>query len=317
MKLLALESSCDELSIAILDNGKILSNIISSQIERHKEFGGVVPELAARLHLENLDWVISSALKKAKIEIDAIDAIAYTQAPGLIGSLIVGKIIAETIAMYLNKPLIPCDHIQGHIYGASIDNEFVYPVLAMVVSGGHTQIELINSVTDYQIIGQTQDDAIGECYDKVARYLGLPYPGGPEIDRLAASGNSQIYPLPIPKTTQEFDFSYSGLKTAAINLINKIKQKGEEVDINNFAASFQDVAVKTIIQKFDLAIKKYQPKTITVAGGVSANSLIRQEIQRLGNENQVPNIIIPKMEYCTDNAAMIGKLAQELINISK
>ncbi|WP_338972499.1 tRNA (adenosine(37)-N6)-threonylcarbamoyltransferase complex transferase subunit TsaD [Spiroplasma endosymbiont of Panorpa germanica] len=317
MIILAIESSCDELSIAILNNGKVLTNIISSQIKDHQKFGGVVPELAARLHLENIEFVIKSALKEADLSINEIEAVGYTQTPGLIGSLIVGKIIAQTIARYLNVPLYPCHHILGHIYGASIEKEFVYPVLAMVVSGGHTQIQLLNSVEDYEIIGQTQDDAIGECYDKVARYLGLNYPGGPEIDKLAKSGNPDAYKLPIPKTENEFDFSYSGLKTACINLINKMKQNNQKINIADFSASFQKIAVEAIAEKFEKAVKKYQPKTITVAGGVSANSSIRQKIMEIGENNQINNIIIPKLEYCTDNGAMIGKLTQEMINISK
>ncbi|AXK50772.1 tRNA (adenosine(37)-N6)-threonylcarbamoyltransferase complex transferase subunit TsaD [Spiroplasma alleghenense] len=317
MKILAIESSCDELSLAILDDGKVLTNIISSQIKDHQKFGGVVPELAARLHLENIEWVIKSALKEADLSINEIELVAYTKNPGLIGSLIVGKIIAETIGAYLEVPIMGCHHILGHIYGASIEEDFVYPVLAMVVSGGHTQIQLLRSVDDYEIIGQTQDDAIGECYDKVARYLKLEYPGGPIIDKLAQTGNPDEFKLPIPKTENEFDFSYSGLKTACTNLINKYNQNNEEINKADFAASFQKTAVQTICEKFEKAVIKYQPKTITVAGGVSANSLIRQKVVEIGKNNKIEHIIIPKLEYCTDNGAMIGKFAQEKINISK
>ncbi|UWD35177.1 tRNA (adenosine(37)-N6)-threonylcarbamoyltransferase complex transferase subunit TsaD [Mycoplasma cottewii] len=311
MKILAIESSCDEFSISIIDNGKILTNIISSQIKNHQEFGGVVPELAARLHVQNLNWVLQAAIKETNINIDEIDYVAYTQKPGLIGSLIIGKLVAETISLYINKPILALDHIQGHIYGASIEHEFVYPVLAMVVSGGHTQIELVNSPFDFQIIGSTSDDAIGECYDKVARVLGLSYPGGPVLDKLAMKGNKNAYVLPIAKNDNSYDFSYSGLKTACINLIHNLNQRNEKINLEDFAASFQHAATSIIEKKLEKAIIEFKPKTLTVAGGVSANSQVRKIILELGEKYNIKNTFVPKMSYCTDNAAMMAKLAYE------
>ncbi|ATG97622.1 tRNA (adenosine(37)-N6)-threonylcarbamoyltransferase complex transferase subunit TsaD [Mesoplasma lactucae] len=311
MKILAIESSCDEFAIAIMDDGKLLCNVISSQIDQHKEYGGVVPELAARLHLQNSGWVLREALEQSKINIEDIDMVAYTAKPGLIGSLIIGKVVAETIAMYINKPLVPLDHIEGHIYGAAIDHNFEYPVLAMVVSGGHTQIEIVNSPMDFKIIGATEDDAIGECYDKVARVMGLEYPGGPLIDKLAQTGNPERYKLPLAKNDDSYDFSYSGLKTATINLIHNAEQKGEEINKNDLAASFQKSAIEIIKIKLNRAIEQYRPKTLTVAGGVSANSLMRKTILELGKDHNIKNTIIPEMSYCTDNGAMIAKLCYE------
>ncbi|AVN60492.1 tRNA (adenosine(37)-N6)-threonylcarbamoyltransferase complex transferase subunit TsaD [Mesoplasma entomophilum] len=317
MKILAIESSCDEFSISIIDDGKILTNIISSQIEQHVNFGGVVPELAARLHLENISWVIKAALESSNTKIEEIDYVAYTEKPGLIGSLIIGKLVAETIASYIDKPLMPLHHIEGHIYGASIENEFIYPVLAMVVSGGHTQIEIINSPNDFKIIGATLDDAIGECYDKVARVMGLGYPGGPKIDKLAKEGNKDAFVFPIPKNDESYDFSYSGLKTAVINIIHNLTQKGETIPVADVAASFQYTATKIIEKKLEKAINEFKPKTLTVAGGVSANSEIRNIVLSLGEKYNLSNTFVPKMEYCTDNAAMIAKLAYEKLKISK
>ncbi|MBY7703962.1 tRNA (adenosine(37)-N6)-threonylcarbamoyltransferase complex transferase subunit TsaD [Vibrio harveyi] len=250
-------------------------------------------------------------MKEANINIDEIDYVAYTQKPGLIGSLIIGKLVAETISLYINKPILALDHIQGHIYGASIEHEFVYPALAMVVSGGHTQIELVNSPFDFQIIGSTSDDAIGECYDKVARVLGLSYPGGPILDKLAMKGNKNAYVLPIAKNDNSYDFSYSGLKTACINLIHNLKQKNQKINLEDFAASFQYAATSIIEKKLEKAIIEFKPKTLTVAGGVSANSQVRKIILELGEKYNIKNTFVPKMSYCTDNAAMMAKLAYE------
>ncbi|ATZ19013.1 tRNA N6-adenosine(37)-threonylcarbamoyltransferase complex transferase subunit TsaD [Williamsoniiplasma somnilux] len=314
MKILAIESSCDEFSISIIEEDKILCNIISSQIKDHQVYGGVVPELAARLHLQNMHIVLQSALKETETTIESIDYVAYTEKPGLIGSLIVGKTVAEAIALYIDKPLLPLHHIEGHIFGASINHKFVYPVLALVVSGGHTQIELVHSPNEFEIIGTTQDDAIGECYDKVARVLGMGYPGGPLIDKLAQTGNSSKYLLPIAKNDNSFDFSYSGLKTAAINLIHNAEQKHEKLELKDFCATFQFAATSILKIKLEKAVQKFKPLTLTVAGGVSANSSIRKLIMEIGNTYNL-NTIIPDLEYCTDNAAMIAKLAREkLIN---
>jgi len=315
VKILAIESSCDEFSVSINENGKVLNNVISSQINEHKKYGGVVPELAARLHFENASWVLKESLNNPKLEINEIDYFAYTEKPGLIGSLIMGKIVAETLASYTNKPIIGLDHIQGHIFGAEIGHKFQYPVLALVVSGGHTQIELVHSPTEFEIIGQTVDDAIGECYDKVGRVLGMSYPAGAEIDRAARLGNSTIYKLPLAKNDESYDFSYSGLKTAAINLIHKFSQQQKPLNLNDFCASFQLAATQVILQKLEKAILEYQPKTLVLAGGVAANSELREKLLQIGRENNVP-VLIPELEYCTDNGAMIGKLASEVLKNS-
>ncbi|PPE06184.1 tRNA (adenosine(37)-N6)-threonylcarbamoyltransferase complex transferase subunit TsaD [Mesoplasma corruscae] len=311
MKILAIESSCDEFSISIIDNKKILTNIISSQIKQHEAFGGVVPELAARLHLESIDYTLLAALKESKLDINEIDYIAYTERPGLIGSLIIGKLVGESIAEYINKPLIALDHIEGHIFGANINNKFEYPVLAMVVSGGHTQIEMVYSPNDFEVIGATVDDAIGECYDKVARVLGFKYPGGALIDKQAFVGNKNAFNFTQPKNDGSYDFSYSGLKTNVINTIHNLKQNHKEIPINDICASFQFAATNIIEKKLQKAIEEFKPKTLTIAGGVSANCELREVIKLLGKKNNIKNTIIPEFQYCTDNAAMIAKLAYE------
>ncbi|AHB35934.1 tRNA (adenosine(37)-N6)-threonylcarbamoyltransferase complex transferase subunit TsaD [Spiroplasma apis] len=313
MIILAVESSCDEFSVSIMVDGTIKSNIISSQIKDHSVYGGVVPELASRLHVKNFSWVVKEAIKEAKIKIDDINYIAYTAKPGLIGSLIIGKLVAQTIALYLNKPILGLDHIQGHIYGANIEEKFTFPVLALVVSGGHTQIQYLKSPLNFEIIGTTQDDAIGECYDKVARALGLGYPGGPIIDQIAANGDPDFYKLPLIKNDKTLDFSYSGLKTASLNLLNKLKQNNEPLNLENFCASFQKAAIDALIIKLESAIKAYKPTTLTVAGGVSANKMLRKRIISIGSLYNIHRLILPKLEYCTDNAAMIAELCKEYL----
>ncbi|PPE03953.1 tRNA (adenosine(37)-N6)-threonylcarbamoyltransferase complex transferase subunit TsaD [Williamsoniiplasma lucivorax] len=310
MKILAIESSCDEFSVGVIENGKILCNVVSSQIEDHKQFGGVVPELAARLHVENLNWVLNEVKEQINLDWATIDRVAYTAHPGLLGSLIIGKMVAQTIGMYLNKPVVGLDHIEGHIFASAINNTFTYPALALIVSGGHTQIELVRSPNDFEIIGSTIDDAIGESYDKVARVLGFNYPGGAEIDKRAQLGQP-TYQLPLAKNDQSYDFSYSGLKTAAINLLHNLQQKQAPIDVNNFCASFQKAATEVIQMKFERAIKEFKPTTLTVGGGVSANSKIREMILQLGQQYHITNTIIPQFEYCTDNGAMMAQLAFE------
>ncbi|WP_339021034.1 tRNA (adenosine(37)-N6)-threonylcarbamoyltransferase complex transferase subunit TsaD [Spiroplasma endosymbiont of Atherix ibis] len=313
MKILAIESSCDEFSISIMNNGKILSNVISSQIEEHSKFGGVLPELASRLHVENFHWVLNKSLYQSKVKLKDIDYISYTSNPGLIGSLIIGKLVAQTLAIYLNRPLMKMNHIQGHIYAANIEEKMLYPVLALVISGGHTQIQLLEKTLDFKVIGSTQDDAVGECYDKVARVLGLKYPGGPKIDKLAQKGDSTKYILPISKNDDTYDFSFSGLKTASLNLISKLNQKQEELIVEDFCASFQKTVLDTLMLKFEKAVKEFKPKSITVVGGVSANTAIRNKFCEIGNKYNISKIIIPKIEYCTDNAAMIAELTNEFL----
>lgn len=312
MKILAIESSCDEFSVAINIDGTIKANIISSQIEEHIQFGGVIPEFAARLHVKNFAWVLQEALLTANIKIEEITMIAYTAKPGLIGSLIVGKLVAQTLALYLNVPLMPLDHIQGHIYAANIEQKFTYPLMSLVVSGGHTQIQLVSEPLKFEILGTTQDDAVGECYDKVARALGLTYPGGPKIDMLAPEGDATQFKLPLSLQDDSYNFSFSGLKTACLNWINKYKQNNQEINLADFCASFQATAIKSLMLKLEKAVINYQPKTLSVAGGVSANKQLRQEIKLLANKYQL-TVAIPSLKYCTDNAAMMAELAYENI----
>lgn len=305
MTILAIETSCDETSVAVIKDNQILSNVISSQISLHQKYGGVVPELAARAHSENIGYVLSTAIKDAKIDLATVDYIAYTSNPGLVSCLHVGRVAAETLATYLNKPLIPANHLYGHIYASLIDNQWEFPVLGLLVSGGHTQLIYLKSHLNFEILGQTLDDAVGECYDKVARMLGLPYPGGPEIDKLAKSGQD-TYQLPLPKNDKTLDFSFSGLKSAAAKVIQKEK---DQLNIANFSCSLQKTIVKTLINKLTLAIEQYHPKTVVLAGGVSANSELRTTFLDLKQKYPQMTFIVPELEYCTDNAAMIGILA--------
>lgn len=306
MTILAIETSCDETSVAVIQNQKVLSNIISSQISLHKKYGGVVPELAARAHSENIGYVLDLALQEAKIKLEVIDYVAYTSTPGLISCLHVGKVVAQTIATYLKKPLVPCNHLFGHIYASLIENQWQFPVLGLLVSGGHTQLLYLPTAhLQFQILGQTLDDAVGECFDKVARMIGLSYPGGPEIDQLAKKGQD-TYSLPLPKNDQTLDFSFSGLKSAAAKII---AQEGEKLNVLNFSCSLEKTIVKILIIKLELAIKQYQPKTVVLAGGVSANSGLRKHFFALKEKYPKINFIAPSLEYCTDNAAMIGILA--------
>ena len=303
--ILGIESSCDETSCSIVKNGKVdVATIISSQIDIHKEYGGVVPEIASREHVKNITIVIEECLKKANMKIDDIDFIAVTYGPGLIGSLLIGLEAAKTLSFIYNKPLIPVHHIAGHIYANNIENEMKFPLLSLVVSGGHTELIVMKDHYSFEKIGGTLDDAIGECYDKVARVMNLPYPGGPKVDRLAKEGKP-TYKLPIPLNDDSYNFSFSGLKSAVINLNHKMKQKKEEVNQKDLAASFQEVALKSIINKTKKALLDYNIKNLIVAGGVAANSGLRSELERLRKELDI-NISIPSLKYCTDNATMIA-----------
>lgn len=306
MKICAIETSCDETAVAIIENGKtVLSNIVSSQIDTHAAFGGVIPEVASRIHIENISVVLEEAIKTANLTIDDIDAFAITQGPGLIGSLHVGLIAAKTLSWFYNKPLIPIHHITGHIYANQFVDELKYPLLALVVSGGHTELVLLKEEYKFEILGSTQDDAIGEAYDKVARVMGLPYPGGPHIDRLAKEGK-KYYKLPKVKTQNPLDFSFSGLKSAVLQLIQKNK---EELNIADLSYAFQEAALNEIIDKTKLALSKYDVKHFVLAGGVAANSRLRERVSELNDIDPNLKITIPPMWCCTDNAAMIGAVA--------
>lgn len=303
--ILGIESSCDETSAAIVKNGtEDIATVISSQIDIHKDYGGVVPEIASRHHVKNITMVLEECLTKANMKMEDIDAIAITYGPGLIGSLLIGLEAAKTLAFIYNKPLIPVHHIAGHIYANSLVKELQFPLLAVVVSGGHTELVEMPKHYTFNKLGGTLDDAIGECYDKVARVIGLEYPGGPKVDKLAAIG-SKTYNLPIPLQDDSYNFSFSGLKSAVINLVHNEEQRGEKIREADLAASFQSVAVEEITNKVCKAIVEKHAKNIIVAGGVAANQGLRTAISNLADEYNI-NLSIPPMKYCTDNATMIA-----------
>lgn len=310
--ILGIESSCDETAIAIVKDDALLSNVVSTQIEVHTKYGGVMPEIASRLHAENIGVVLKEALEKANITMDEVDAIAVTRGPGLIGALHVGLQCAKTLALLYNKPLIPVHHLAAHIYANEYVKPLSFPLLAVVVSGGNTELVIMKDHLDFDIIGETKDDAVGECYDKVARVLGLPYPGGIPIDKLAKVGK-HTYSLPSPLHDNSYDFSYSGLKTAVINLVHKIEQSGKKVNVEDMCRSFQDTAINMIVEKAMRAVKEFKVRQVVLAGGVSANSYLRQKMQDNLNKIGV-DIVIPPMWCCTDNAAMIAKLGSRLFD---
>lgn len=305
MYILGIESSCDETSVSIVKNGtEEIATVISSQIDIHKDYGGVVPEIASRHHVKNITIVLEECLEKAKMTMEEVDAIAITYGPGLIGSLLIGLEAAKTLAFLYKKPLIPVHHIAGHIYANSLVRPFKFPLLALVVSGGHTELIEMTGHYKFQKLGGTLDDAIGECYDKVARVIGLEYPGGPKLDKLAKLGKN-TYKLPTPLNDDSYNFSFSGLKSAVINLAHNEEQRGNELNKEDLAASFQNVAVGSVINKTKKAIQDKNIKYLIVAGGVAANQILRQEIEKLGEEMNV-EVSIPPMKYCTDNATMIA-----------
>ena len=305
MYILGIESSCDETSASIVKNGtEEIATVISSQIDIHKNYGGVVPEIASRHHVKNITIVLEECLEQANMTMEEIDAIAITYGPGLIGSLLIGLEAAKTLAYLYQKPLIPVHHIAGHIYANSLVRQFHFPMLALVVSGGHTELIEMTEHYKFQKLGGTLDDAIGECYDKVARVIGLEYPGGPKLDKLAKSGKP-TYKLPIPLHDDSYNFSFSGLKSAVINLAHNEEQRGNKLNKEDLAASFQKVAVESVISKTKKAIKDNNIKYLIVAGGVAANQILRKEIENLGEEMNI-EVSIPPMKYCTDNATMIA-----------
>ena len=307
MKILAIESSCDETAVAIVEDGKkVLSNVVFTQIDIHTKYGGVVPEIASRHHIEKITYVIDQAMKEANLTFEDIDKIAVTANPGLVGSLMVGINAAKTLGLAYNKEVIMVNHIHGHIYANYLEDDFTFPVLALVVSGGHTELVLMKDHMDFEILGETLDDAVGESYDKVARVVKVGYPGGPIIDKMAALG-TPTYPLPHVKLGKEsYDFSFSGLKSAVINLCNKLDMKGEELNANDLAASFQEAVIDVLCEKTIRAAKEYQAKQIIVAGGVAANKGLRAALTNEVNKVDGLRITFPSFKYCTDNAAMIG-----------
>ncbi len=329
MKILGIESSCDETAAAVVEDGRrLLSNVVNSQIDIHAAYGGVVPEVAARSHIEVINPVINQALADANATWDDIDAIAVTYAPGLIGSLLVGTLAARTLATLHSKPLYPIHHVEAHVYANFITEQAEslaltlpskqpeFPMLALIVSGGHSQLVLFRDHGDYELLGQTQDDAVGEAFDKVAKIIGLPYPGGPSIAKAALDGDAHKYTLPKAKLADPYNFSFSGLKTAVLRAVQKevgvdftfpsheLPARVNDVQRVDFAASFQRIAVETLVDKAERAFRDYSPKSVVIAGGVAAN----QELRRQLSERLPLAIEYAPMQLCTDNAAMIGTL---------
>lgn len=303
--ILAIESSCDETSVAIIRDGtEEVSTVVLSQMDIHANFGGVVPEIASRNHVKNITLVIEEALTKANMTMDDIDAIAVTYGPGLIGSLLVGLIAAKTLAYAHNKPLIPVHHIAGHIYANNLVKPLEFPLIALVVSGGHTDLIYMKENYSFERLGGTLDDAVGEAYDKVARVLGLDYPGGPVIDKLAHQGKD-TYDLPLPLNDNSYDFSFSGLKSAVINKIHNEKQRGNDIIVENMATSFQNRVVSILTKKTMKALKEKGVKNLIVAGGVAANKGLRESLTSECEKEGI-DLTVPEIKYCTDNAAMIG-----------
>ena len=311
MNILAIESSCDETAAAVVQDGrKVLSNIISSQIEIHKLYGGVVPEIASRKHIEKVIQVVDEALKEASLTMDEIDAVAVTYGPGLVGALLVGVSAAKSIAFAHNKPLIGVHHIEGHISANYIENEELEPpFLCLVVSGGHTNLVIVKDYGEYEVLGKTRDDAAGEAFDKVARAIGLGYPGGPKIQKISEEGNKDAIAFPRAKVADSpFDFSFSGLKSSVLNYINSCEMKGEEINKADIAASFQEAVVDVLVSHTIEGAKQLGFKKIAMAGGVASNIALREEMKE-ACERRGFKFYHPSPILCTDNAAMIGAAA--------
>ena len=305
---LAIETSCDETSMSLIKNGcEEIATVVFTQIDIHKKFGGVVPEIASRSHIESITIVLDELLEKSRMKIDNIDIIGVTYGPGLIGSLLIGLQAAKTIAMITKKPLIPVHHIAGHIYANNLENRLKFPLIALVVSGGHTELIYMKEDYSFERIGGTLDDAVGEAYDKVAKILGLDYPGGPIVDALSIKGND-TYDLPFPLDDKSYNFSFSGIKSAVVNIVHNERQRKKEIRVEDMCTSFQNRVVEVITKKTMRAIKEYKVKNLIIAGGVAANNGLRNKFATLCKEEKI-NLSIPKIKYCTDNAAMIGAAA--------
>ncbi len=304
--IMGMETSCDETAVSIVKNGtEILSNVVASQIESHKRFGGVVPEIASRHHVEQITLVIEEALRTADVSYDDLDAIAVTEGPGLVGALLVGVNAAKAISFAHGIPLVGVHHIAGHIYANQLVDKLEFPLLALVVSGGHTELVYMREHGHFEVIGETRDDAAGEAYDKVARTLKLPYPGGPHIDRLAHKGEASIK-LPRAWLEGSYDFSFSGLKSAVINTVHNAEQRGETIKPEDLAASFQASVIDVLTTKTLAAVKEYKVKQVVLAGGVAANKGLRAELEQKFSGLKDIKLTIPPLSLCTDNAAMIA-----------
>lgn len=304
MLVLGIETSCDETSVAIVRDGKeVLSNVVLSQIDIHKAFGGVVPEVASRHHVYNISMVFKEAFDQADVEYQDIDLVAVTEGPGLIGSLLVGVNAAKIFALVFHKPIIGVNHLAGHIYANCIENEMKFPLIALLVSGGNTELIYMKEHFDFEILGCTLDDAVGEAYDKVARVVGLPYPGGPVVDKLAHLGEDTYHLPRVYLGNDNYNFSFSGLKSAVINLAHNASQRQEEINVNNLCASFQNSVSEVLVSKTLKAAKEYNVLQIIVAGGVSANKGLKERFMQEAKDFEV---CIPPICYCTDNAAMIA-----------
>ena len=308
MKILAIESSCDETAAAVVEDGReVLSSVVSTQIEKHKVFGGVVPEIASRLHTENISWVVEKALADANCTLDDVDAIGVTYAPGLIGALLVGVNYAKGLALASGKPLVPVHHLRSHIAANYITHKDLKPpFMCLVVSGGNTLLCKVNDYTDFEVVGRTRDDAAGEAMDKAARTLGLPYPGGVNLDKIAKNGDNTKYKFPKPRVDgSPLDFSFSGLKTNVINLVHNATQKGEELNPTDVGASFINAVVNCLADNTIKAMEMHNEKTLVLAGGVSANSVLRSRMETLAKEKNW-DLYLPDLSLCGDNGAMVG-----------
>ncbi len=312
--ILAIETSCDETSVAIVRNGhQEISSVIMSQIDIHAKFGGVVPEIASRNHETNITWALEKTLADAGLTMHDIDAIAVTEGPGLIGSLLIGITTAKTLAWLYQKPIIPVHHIAGHIYAANLEKSMQFPLMALVVSGGHTELIIMKEDYQFEKIGSTLDDAVGEAYDKVARILTAGYPGGPAIEKLARTGKD-TYDLPLPLDDDSFNFSFSGIKSAVVNLTHREKQKGRQININDLALSFQNRVIAILTKKTIKAMQHYEISNLILVGGVAANQALRNSLKNECQKHDF-SFMVPKLLNCTDNATMIGAAAYFAYNL--